>query len=69
MPYGKDMSNVYWGMTDKELRVLRSKKILKLEKIGGYNSYFSGRDKRALAHQIDQIDGVLEARAKQTSYL
>jgi len=60
--YGKDMSNVYMAMDSKALRVLRSKKVLKLDKIGGYNSYFAKRDRDALAHQIDQIDAVLESR-------
>jgi len=65
MPYSRNMSNVYWGMTDKELRVLRSKKVLKLDKIGGYNSWFARRDRETLAGQIMQIDAVLEARAAQ----
>ncbi len=65
MGYGKDMSLVYSKMGTKELRVLRSKKVLKLDKVGGYNSYFARRDRDALAHQIDQIDAELECRAAQ----
>jgi len=63
--YGKDMSTVYRGMDTKALRVLRSKKVLKLDKIGGYNSYFAKRDRELLAHQIDQIDAELQCRADQ----
>jgi len=67
--YGKDMSLVYSKMDAKDLRVLRSKKVLKLDKIGGYNSYFAKRDRDALAHQIDQIDAELECRRLQLPLL
>jgi len=67
--YGKDMSLVYSKKTEKELRVLRSKKVLMLDKIGGYNSYFAKRDREALAHQINQIDAELQCRADQMKLL
>ncbi len=63
--YGKDMSLVYSKMGSKELRALRSKKVLKLDKIGGYNSWFARRDRDLLSHQIAQIDAELECRAAQ----
>jgi len=63
--YGKDMSSVYLAMDSQALRVLRSKKVLKLDKIGGYNSWFARRDRDLLSHQIMQIDAVLESRRLQ----
>jgi len=67
--YGKDMSSVYVTMDSKSLRVLRSKKVLKLDKIGGYNSWFASRDRDLLSHQIMQIDAVLESRRLQLPLL
>lgn len=63
--YGKDMASVYAKIETKQLRMLRSKKVLQVDKIGGYNSYFARRDRDLLAHQISQIDAELECRAAQ----
>lgn len=67
--YAKDMSKVYQLKTDKELRVLRSKKILQLDKISNYNSYFAKRDRDLLVGQIDQIDTEIQCRADQMRLL
>jgi len=69
MPYGKDMYSVYSKMSDLELRKLRSKKVLKMHKVEGYNSWFARRDRDLLSGQIMQIDAVLESRAAQMKLL
>lgn len=61
------MGNYYWTRTDKDLRVLRSKKVNRLTKIRHEPmTYFGQQEARKLAGQIDDIDAVLAARAAQT---
>lgn len=62
----KDMSSVYYGMKDKQLRTLRSQKIsatLRLER--KHLGYFDQQELRKLRYQLAQIDAVLEARRLQ----
>jgi len=56
---------IYHRMSDKELRVLRSKKLAKLDKIINLNGYFAKRDKQALYDQIIAIEAELESRTLQ----
>jgi len=56
---------VYQRMTDKELRVLRSKKLARLDKIINLNGYFAKRDKQALYDQIIAIEAEIESRNLQ----
>lgn len=62
-----DMTSVYWNMTTKELRTLRSKKYnrrLRLQaKIG--LSYLELQETRTLNYQIDLIDRIINARNEQ----
>jgi hypothetical protein len=69
MAYGKDMSKVYIKKTDMELRKLRARKLRMLQKVSQFNSYFARRDRDLLAHQIMQIDAVLESRKLQLHLL
>lgn len=65
MPYGKDMSKVYFSKTTMELRQLRARKVRALERASSFNTFFARRDRDLLAHQIMQIDAVLESRESQ----
>jgi len=69
MAYGKDMSKVYFETSTMDLRKLRAHKVRMLEKVSGLNTYFAKRDREVLAHQIDQIDAVLESRLLQKKLL
>lgn len=69
MGYGKDMSNVYFQMNEFALRKLRSKKVLQMHKVEGYNNWFARRDRELLSGQIMQIDAVLESRKLQLPML
>jgi len=69
MAYGKDMSKVYLSKTTMELRQLRSRKIRAMERAASFNTFFARRDRELLAHQIMQIDAVLESRALQDKLL
>lgn len=62
----KDMSSVYYGMKDKQIRTLRSQKIsaiLRLER--KHLGYFEQQELKKLRHQLKQIEAVLEARRLQ----
>lgn len=67
--YSKDMSKVYAKKTELDLRKLRSKKVLQLNKLATLNGYFVKRDRELLAAQIDQIDAELECRKLQLPLL
>jgi len=64
--YGKDMSKVYFAKATDDLKKLRRRKVYMLQKVSDINSYFARRDRDLLAHQIMQIDAVLESRELQT---
>lgn len=65
----RDMSKVYFGMKDKQLKTLRSQKIsacLRLER--KHLGYFDQQELRKLRWQLQQIEAVLESRRLQTSF-
>jgi len=53
---------VYRNMTDKQLKTLRSKKVLEMEKIKHLTGLFAMRDKKRLADQISAIDNERASR-------
>jgi len=62
----KDMHNYYYNMTTEELRVLRSKKHIRINRLRvERKGYFSQQELRKLTTQIMWIDAVLESRAAQ----
>jgi len=63
----REVSQIYQRMTDFELRKLRSKKVLEIEKLRKFYTYFGKRDIQRLAFQIDRIDAELACRADQLS--
>jgi len=65
----RDMYSVYSKMDEKALRTLRSKKVLRMNKIAGFYNYFAMQEKRKLAYQISAIDVELERRALQQELL
>jgi len=65
----KDMSLVYSLMPLKNLKELRSKKILRLDRIEGSTSWFNLQECRKLRQQIRWIDAELNCRADQMSLL
>ena len=66
MPYGKDMSKVYFNTSTPDLKQLRARKVRALQKAESFNTFFARKDRDLLSHQIMQIDAVLESREKQT---
>jgi signal-transduction protein with cAMP-binding, CBS, and nucleotidyltransferase domain len=56
---------VYRKMTDKQLKTLRSKKVLEIEKIKHLDGLFAMRDKKRLADQISAIDSERASRILQ----
>jgi len=65
----REVSQIYQRMSDFELRKLRSKKVLEIEKLRKFYTYFGKRDIQRLAFQIDRIDAELACRAAQLSLL
>jgi len=63
----REVSQIYQRMTDFELRKLRSKKVLEIEKLRKFYTYFGKRDIQRLAFQIDRIDAELTCRTDQLS--
>jgi len=63
------MSFVYSLMTTDGLKTLRSKKVLRLQKIEGSTSWFNLQECRKLREQIKWIDAELNCRADQMSLL
>jgi len=63
----REVSQVYQRMTDFELRKLRSKKVIEIEKLRKFYTYFGKRDIHRLTFQIDRIDAELACRADQLS--
>jgi len=53
---------VYRNMDDKQLKTLRSKKVLEIEKIKHLTGLFAMRDKKRLADQISAIDSERASR-------
>jgi len=66
---GKDMSLVYSLMPLKNLKELRSKKVLRLDRIEGSTAWFNLQECRRLRQQIRWIDAELNCRADQLSLL
>jgi len=63
----KDMANVYRKVSSDELRELRSKKFIRLQKLEGYcGGFFTAKEIAALRHQLHQIDVELTCRFYQT---
>jgi len=61
----KYMGNYYHQMSDEALRRLRSKKVVHLQKLSNYGSWYHTKDRAALKEQIKWIDAVLASRAAQ----
>ena len=57
--------SLYRRMTDKELKTLRSKKVLEMEKIKHLTGLFAMRDKKRIADQISAIDAERASRLLQ----
>jgi len=65
----KEMSSVYWKMTTKHLKELRSLKYNRLNRLRSeYQGYMGMQEIKTLVFQIGRIDAVLEARRLQTSF-
>jgi len=64
----RDMSSLYFSMTMKELKTLRSKKVLAIERERRhFGSYASAQEIKRLAGAITRIDAVIAAREAQMS--
>jgi len=62
----KYMGDYYCTRTTLDLKVLRSKKIVRLENLRhDVKTYFVMQEIKKLAEQIDDIDAVLESRRLQ----
>jgi nucleoside phosphorylase len=62
----RDMSNLYFSMSMKELKTLRSKKILAIERERTYYRSYSGQQEiKRLVFAISRIDAVIAARLAQ----
>jgi len=59
------MHKVYSKLSDLELRMLRARKMRRLQKAEGMNTFFARKDRETLSHQIMQIDAILEMRKHQ----
>ena len=66
---GNNMVNVYAGMSEFQLRELRSNKILRGMKISKDGSWFAIKEKNTLRQQIRWIDAELRCRADQMRLL
>lgn len=60
-----DMTNVYFHMTSKDLRTLRSKKKMAIIKAERYGNYWALKERSCLWFQIERIDAVLASRDAQ----
>lgn len=65
----KNMQKYYRGFTELELRVLRSKKLMRLARLNREFGWFNDREKSTLNQQIKWIDIELAARAAQLTLL
>jgi len=66
----KDMVSVYVGMSSKQLKTLRSKKYLRIQKLEGQPiGYFNIQELRTLRQQLQWIDAVIESRDLQLELL
>jgi len=63
----REVSQIYQNMAEFDLRKLRAKKVLEIEKLRKFYTYFGKRDIQRLAFQIDRIDAELACRAEQLS--
>lgn len=55
----------YTDRTTKDLKTLRSKKVIQMDKLLGMSSYWGRKDMNRLAEQIHQIDVELFSRELQ----
>jgi len=69
MPYSREMYKVYSKMSDLELRMLRARKLRRMESAKSFNTFFARRDREVLDHQIKQIEAILETRKHQPNLL
>lgn len=65
MNYAKDMYKVYSKTSTIDLIKNKGRKLLQLQEVEQYNTYFAKKDRARLRELIDQIDAVLEARRLQ----
>lgn len=65
----REVSQIYQSMSELELRKLRSKKVLEIERLRKFYTYFGKRDIQRLVFQIGRIDSELACRADQMSLL
>jgi len=59
---GKALRTPYTNLTMQELRQWKGKKLLRLEKIRQYNSWFAVQEERRIASQLDALDDEIERR-------
>lgn len=62
----KDMSNIYRFKSTDELKTLRSKKLVALEKLRAeWGGYFTKQEIQRQSHLLKQIDAELASRRDQ----
>lgn len=65
----KNMQSYYAGMMELELRILRSKKCVRILKLEHEFGWFNEREKERLKQQVKWIDIELNCRAAQLPLL
>jgi len=65
MKHTKDMMRVYEKTSTIDLIKNRNRKVAQLNRLSGVGGYFVKKERSRLAHMIDQIDAVIEARRLQ----
>jgi len=61
----KDMANIYRNFTTQDLKTLRSKKYVRLQKLTERYSWFDRREREMLVSTMKQIDAELASRFDQ----
>jgi len=65
METAKDMYKVYSKTPTVDLIKNRNRKIAQLQRLHGITGYFVDKERARLAHMINNIDAVIEARKLQ----
>jgi len=65
MDTAKDMYKVYSKTSTIDLIKNKNRKIRQLQKLDGIEGYFVKKERARLAHMIDNINAVIEARKLQ----
>jgi len=65
----REVSQIYQRMSEFDLRKLRSKKVLEIQKLRKTYTYFGKRDILKLTFQIERIDAELACRRDQLKLL